>query len=151
MQSLYWSQTQCTLFISIISWLEVDQWDDEESRLDIGDEVTVNGAKSGEGIAEGSYWGRITGVGEGAADGGGGDTYEVEDKDGDKALVARSVLRHRSLYRQAFVGVTGDRTHDSYSMRHFSEAEWEWLEEKDIFADQKISVIATHSDNAGTV
>jgi hypothetical protein len=67
---------------------------------------------------------------------------------GEEKWYARSALRHRKLHTEAFTGVTGDRKHDSYSMRHFSHMEFRKLAERGVFRDQLITTIATHSDNA---
>jgi hypothetical protein len=125
----------------------VAKWDATEGLLSQGDEVTVNGAMSGEGVKEGSFWGKVLEVQGDDAD----RRYLILDADGNETLWPRGVLRHRSVYRHAFIGVSGDRKHDSYSMRHFSEQEWKWLQDNNVWDDQKITAIATHSDNAAQV
>ena len=75
-------------------------------------------------------------------------TYVVEDANGKPDTVNRVDLRLRKLHTEVFVGATGDKKHDTYSMRHFSERELESLHSRHIFEKQKITVIRTHSDNA---
>ena len=60
----------------------------------------------------------------------------------------RARLRHRVVYTKSFVGVTGDRKHDSYSMRYFVKKEFEALTSDGTFERERITKIATHSDNA---
>ena len=42
-QSEHWCSKQCTLFMSVCSWLVVEEWNKTEGQLNIGDEVTVVG------------------------------------------------------------------------------------------------------------
>ena len=44
-QAQYWASIMYSLFISIVSWLLVEEWDKETGELDIGSEVTVYGEK----------------------------------------------------------------------------------------------------------
>jgi len=46
-QSEYWSNTQCTLFICVATWLKVAEWDKVVGDLPSGAEVLVYGEKSG--------------------------------------------------------------------------------------------------------
>ena len=150
-QSEHWTNKQCTLFISIVSYLLVDKWDATAGPLIPGDEVTINGEMSGASVNLDAKWARVVGKEEDAQEGGNNpddERYRVVDFAGNESVCARSTLRHRVLYQQCFVGVTGDRKHDSYSMRHFSQEEWAWLVAHDVIATQKITTVATHSDNA---
>jgi len=47
-QSQYWITISYTLFISCVTWLNSKEWNKEAGQLDVGDEVTVYGEKSGE-------------------------------------------------------------------------------------------------------
>ena len=117
----------------------------------------MHGEFSGQPKAEGAFWAKvIRAVGD-------YDDYEVEDAKGEKHTIPRSELRHRVLHREAFVGTTGDRKHDTYSMRHFSELELDALcsregalkrgdgSTRNVFDEEDIRVISTHSDNAAQV
>jgi hypothetical protein len=54
----------------------------------------------------------------------------------------------REFSQRAFVGISEDKKHDSYSMRHFSKMEWDWLIKEDFFERENIVCVYTHSDNA---
>lgn len=45
----------------------------------------------------------------------------------------RKDLQHRVLHQEAFVGVTGDKHHDRYSMCHFSHLEFNELHKRKVF------------------
>ena len=74
--------------------------------------------------------------------------YTVEDADGKEHTVHRRDLRVREFSQRAFVGISEDKKHDSYSMRHFSTMEWDWLMKDGLFERENIVCVYTHSDNA---
>ena len=140
-QSEHWCSKQCTIFMSVWSWIKVLEWDKSTGDLDVGAEVVVDGELAGAERVEGSFWARVISRN--------GSSYVVEDAAGvAHADVDRARLRHRVLYTKSFVGVTGDRKHDSYSMRYFVKREFEALTSDDTFERERITKIATHSDNA---
>ena len=96
---------------------------------------------AGESRNVGCFWGKVTSV-----DGNSG--YIVENAQGTTASFPRQTLRHRVFYTKSFVGVTGDRKHDSYAMRHFVDKELQSLLDSGVIAREMIPHIATHSDNA---
>ena len=122
MQCEHWTNRQCTLFISIVSYLLVEKWDATVGALVSGDEVTIGGELAGEPINLEARWARVVRKIETVEEGKdeAEDCYLVRDFDGNESKCSRSQLRHRVLHQQCFVGVTGDRKHDSCSMRHFS-------------------------------
>jgi hypothetical protein len=89
-QSQYWITISYTLFISCVTWLVSTEWNKEAGRLDIGDEVTVFGEKSGELIAIISFWGTVTKIIDAEAE-----VYEITDVKGNSHRPARKDLRHR--------------------------------------------------------
>lgn len=50
--------------------------------------------------------------------------------------------------KEAHAGVTGDKTHDSYSMRFFVTKMVRALKDKGVLTNELITVLALHSDNA---
>ena len=91
-----------------------------------------------------SWWGTVVGK-----DTHNHDEYRIRSESGTITSVKRTRLRHRKKYTKAFVGVTGDRKHDTWSMRHFSDRELLWLDRNGVLDSEGIVLIATHSDNAG--
>ena len=140
-QSEHWTNKQFTIFASILNWLLVEEWDKEEGTLEPGAEVTVNGEKSGGGVNLAAFWARVIVVKP--------TVIVVEDAKGERTEWPRRVLRHRKLRQVGFTTITGDKKHDSYAMRFFSQKEFEWLKKWDIINKQKITCVLTHSDNAG--
>jgi hypothetical protein len=139
-QSEHWSKKSCTLFIVVLSWLDVAAWDREEGDLSIGAEVTVNGEKSGSLRQARSYWARIIDRV--------GDIYAVENSTGNKEKVHRKLLRHRVYIQQCHAGVTADKQHDSWSMQFFVTKTIEHLRAQGTIANQKLRALCVHSDNA---
>ena len=141
-QSEHWTSKQFTLFGSVASWFERAEWNKTDGQLKPDQEVTVNGELMGERFNESSYWARVVrpcGV----------DRYEVEDSNGNKTEHRRADLRRRVKKQVAFVGITGDKKHDSYSMRYFTKQEFDWFVESETLTSETINTIITHSDNAG--
>ena len=73
-QSEHWSTDQCTLFMMVLQFLDVHEWNKDEGPLSIGDHVTVKGEKAGEARFPGSFWAKITSTPCGTSV----DTYTVE-------------------------------------------------------------------------
>ena len=44
--------------------------------------------------------------------------------------------------------MTGDKTHDSYSMRTFRLKCWESLQQRGVVEEEEFKIYCTHSDNA---
>ena len=118
--------------------------------LDIGDEVTVHGEKTGEEVNMTSFWGKISKV----IDQDSGD-YLIIDKNGAEHAVCRSNLRHRKKINIVSAHISPDKKHDRYAMQHFTNNEMKDLEDlmrKDYpsdIPDGRIKRLHTHSDNAG--
>jgi len=152
-QSEHWSSNQCTLFMMIAQFLDVNEWNKKEGLLDISAHVTVKGEEAGSARAVGSFWGKVT-SGPHRAPGAIVDTYFVEDAKGELHQISRSDLRHRVFVKQAHAGVTGDKKHDSYSMRHFVATAVKHLKDqrgcdaRSIWTSQLLTVLCVHSDNA---
>ncbi len=93
MQSEHWISKQYTLFMSITSFLKVNEWNDEENKLDIGAEVTINGEhyvgelKEETQINLDSHWAKVIGY-----IGGSDDVYQVKDEGGRLHEVLHSSL-----------------------------------------------------------
>ena len=120
-------------------WIKIEEWDKTEGSLSVGDEVTANGELSRQSIAADSFW--VTVMAVGSED----NTYTVRDSDGKETTQSRRDLRRRVFHRECFMGCTGDRKHDTFSMRHFSVMEFEALAKRGVFRRQKINRICTHS------
>ena len=58
-QSEHWSKNQCTLFIGVWQWLDVEAWNRQAGELKLGVEVTAGGEKVGEARAITSFWARV--------------------------------------------------------------------------------------------
>jgi hypothetical protein len=91
-QSQYWITISYTLFISCVTWLKSKEWNKEAGKLDVGDEVTVYGEKSGEPVSMNSFWATVTMVVDDGAQ-----LYEVTDDDGTVHRPVRQDLRHRKI------------------------------------------------------
>jgi hypothetical protein len=128
--------------MSVGEYIKTADWDSETGVLKEGEEVTVNGEKTGETFNPNSFWATIVGPD------GSEDKYLVKSANGCISSHKRVNLRHRVAKRVSFVGVTGDPLHDSYAYRHFTEREFKWLHKNDVFNKEKITLIANHSDNA---
>ena len=115
-QSMYWSQTQVTLHISICDWLLPSEWNLTEGELSIGDEVTVDGEMAGEEINLSSFWGVVMGKSNGAS-------WEIKKLDGSTDHICRTRLRLRKKRTIAFIGVSDDLSHDTYAAAHFFKRE----------------------------
>ena len=137
-QSEHWSTNQCTLFMMVLQFLDVDEWNKEEGTLGVSAQVTVRGELAGKSRAPGSFWAKVTTTPH--RNGAGEEIYTVEviilrsrynllihiplltcsllvsvkDASGTLHEVPRSDLRHRVFTKQAHAGVTGDKKHDRY-------------------------------------
>ena len=92
-------------------WLVSTEWNKEADKLDIGDEVTVFGEKSGELIAMHSFWGTVTKVIDAEAE-----VYEITDAKGNIHCPTRKDLRYRKNHNIVFGHVSDDKSHDSHAM-----------------------------------
>ena len=120
--------------------------------LDDGTEVTVGGEQAGEPQNIEAFWATVTS--HGTVDAVTGEhIYGVTDAQGVTHHVARSKLRVRKRHTHCFVGVTGDRHHDSHAMQAFTKIELDWLEEErdgsSMVMKHKLRGLFHHSDNAG--
>ncbi|KAL7490747.1 hypothetical protein ACHAWT_000278 [Skeletonema menzelii] len=146
-QSQHWGSNQYTLFVSIVTWLLVDEWNKDEGKLDVGNEVTVNGEMSTEEFNVDAFYARVTKVLN-------DDMYEVTDVNNYTTNHHRRSLRLRKRHSVAIGHVSDDKTHDRHSMQHFTNQELPWLEGymKEKFPndipDGHIKIFQTHSDNA---
>jgi hypothetical protein len=135
LQSEHWVSMMATLFISVVGYLKVEEWNKTDGRLAVGAEVTVHGEQAGQPMAPGSHWATVTRAIE-------DDRYEVTDAAGVATEVARAELRHRVLVQQAFVAMSDDTKHDSPAMQVLSEKELAWLKESGVLEKELISVLA---------
>ncbi len=108
-QSEHWSTNQCTLFVGVWQWLDVEAWNKTEGKLEVGAEVTVWGEMAGESRASSAFWAKV--VPRDEHDGSDG-SYTVENAAGVQFQVQRKELRHRVFVKQCHAGVTGDKKHD---------------------------------------
>lgn len=84
------------------TWLSVEEWDKISGELNVGDEVTVHGAKSGaDKENDRAFWGTVVRCV-------GGNQYIIQDADGNETTQRRRDLRHRKLVTRSFFGVTGE-------------------------------------------
>ena len=129
-QSEHWQTIQYTLFMAILSFLLVDEWNKQQGELEIGSEVTVNGElyiRDPENphyrpqINPDSYWATVTSKID-------DNTYSVTDADGKITNIERSRLRLRKLHTIASPAVSDDKKHDRFAMQHFKTHELEWVE-----------------------
>jgi hypothetical protein len=74
--------------------------------------------------------------------------YVVTDFEGKDHCLPRKVLRHRVVIKEAHVGVTEDKKHDTYSMRYFVKATVDELKTSGVFEKERFTVLCVHSDNA---
>jgi hypothetical protein len=146
-QSEHWNTLSVTLFMEIASWLKSAEWDKTEGDLKAGAEVTVHGEKAGNAVAMDSFWATVHAAPT-AGSGGSNDVYTVRDAQGELHNVCRSDLRHRVWREEAFLGVSGDKVHDSYSMRTFRTKCFESLQQRLVLENEAIKAFCTHSDNA---
>ena len=58
-QSEHWSTNQCTLFMMVLRFLDVNEWDKEQGLLAVSANVTVRGEKAGESRSPGSFWAKV--------------------------------------------------------------------------------------------
>ncbi len=127
-QSEHWISKQYTLFMSITSFLKVDEWNDEENKLDVGAEVTISGEryvgelKENTQINLDSHWAKVIGY-----IGGSNDVYQVEDGGGRLHEVSRSSLRHRSRHIICCGHITDDKCHDRFAMQQFNDEELQYI------------------------
>ena len=147
-QSEYWSLTHYSLFIAITTYLLFEAWLHRSSVLSKGTEVTVEP----EGLsqpgslepAKGSFFATIHsgGIAEGEDV-----IYVVEKADGTVVGgLERARLRHRKAHTTAFVSVTDEKRHDSYTTQHFLNKQFEaWRSMVDL---TKFWAWVGHSDNA---
>jgi len=142
-QSEHWNTLSVTLFMEIASWIKTAEWDKSEGALEAGAEVTVHGEKAGDAVNMASFWATVT-----VAPMEGSDVYTVRDGGGKDHNVCRSELRHRAWREEAFLGVSGDKVHDSYSMRTFRSKCFDSLKDRDVLDEENIKAFCTHSDNA---
>ncbi len=146
-QSQHWVTNQYTLFVSIVSWLLVDEWNKDEGILEVNNEVTVNGEKAGEAFNDDAFFATITKVL-------GNDMYEVTDISNNTSNHHRKDLRLRKRHSIAIGHTSDDKAHDRHSMQHFTTQELLWLEDymqKNFPNDiphGPIRIFYTHSDNA---
>ena len=135
-RSMYWCLQQVSLFICISKILLRSAWFATTGPLKAGAEVTVE-------IGD-SFWATvISGDGESEES-----VYAVEDESGQQHSVPRKSLRARVWYTAAFVGVTGDKRHDSYATQHFMARQLQWWQDQSNFQEE-IKSVHVHSDNAG--
>jgi hypothetical protein len=103
--------------MSITSFLKVDEWNDEEKKLDIGAEVTINGEcyvgelKEKTQINLDSHWEKVIGY-----IGGSNNVYQVEDEGGRLHEVLRSSLQHRSRHIICCGHISDDKCHNHFAM-----------------------------------
>ncbi len=154
-QSEHWISKQYTLFMSITSFLKFDEWNDEENKLDVGAEVTVNGEhyvgelKEKIQINLDSHWEKVIGH-----NGGSEDVYQVEYEGGRLHEVLRSSLRHHSRHIICCGHFTDDKCHDRFAMQQFTDEELQYIENymSDNFPNdlinRRIKQLHQHSDNA---
>jgi hypothetical protein len=128
-QSEHWISKQYTLFMSITSFLKVDEWNHEENNLDVGAEVTVNGERYVGELKEkiqinlDSHWAKVIGhIGDSE------DVYQVEGEGGRLHEVSLSSLRHCSRHIICCGHITDDKCHDHFAMQQFTDEELQYIE-----------------------
>ena len=139
-QSQYWCLQQVTLFICISKMLLMSAWSATTGSLNAGAQVTVElgGVQGGR-----TVWATVI-SGDGESE---DSLYEVEDESGHRHTVQRKSLRARVWHTIAFVGVTGDKRHDSYATQHFLGRQLQWWKTPSNLQEEVLSV-HMHSDNA---
>jgi hypothetical protein len=154
-QSEHWVTKQYTLFVSISSFLMVDEWNKENGELPDGAEVTVNGERYvGEErdkvtINMSSFWARVINVVD--KDNG---IYRVEDDGGNTHDMPRASLRYRRRHTICCGHISDDKLHDRFAMQQFTRQEMEYLERymSESFPNDlingRIKRLHQHSDNA---
>ena len=149
LQSDHWCTKTCTLFMGIFQCLSVEDWDRTAGDIAVGAEVTAFGELSGLARRADSFWAKVE-DGPTRPAGGAVDVYRVRDAKGAVHEVPRNELRVRVMIKEAHAGVTGDKIHDSYSMRFFVAKMVKALRDKGVLARNKITVLCVHmhSDNA---
>lgn len=71
--------------------------------------------------------------------------YTVIDRSGVEHYFPRSQLRHRKLITKAFIGITDDKQHDTYSTQHFIRKELEYWTTKYVLPGLELfSTYITH-------
>jgi hypothetical protein len=152
-QSEHWITNQYTLFMSIVSFLMVNEWNKEEGILEIDAEVTVNGERyTGEerrerAIDPTSYWAKVIQHNE-------NHIYMVVNAEGEQRRVHRYQLRHHSRHIICCGHVSDDKRHDRFAMQHFTEKEFKFLEAYMLeffpsdLTNSCIQWLHQHSDNA---
>ena len=138
LQSQYWSQLQCTIFVCVVSFVDKATFDDTAVALAEGDEVTVV-TDAGH-----SFWAKVEQV-----DHTGTDTrYHVRDALGNGTLHARASLHKRIWVTTALIGFTSDRKHDSYATQFFLNKALDFAATE--HRSQGFTEVHIHSDNAGS-
>jgi hypothetical protein len=138
LQSQYWSQLQCTIFVCVVSFVDKATFDDTAVALAEGDEVTVV-TDAGH-----SFWAKVEQV-----DHTGTDTrYHVRDALGNGTLHARASLHKRIWVTTALIGFTSDRKHDSYATQFFLNKALDFAATE--HRSQAFTEVHIHSDNAGS-
>ncbi len=152
-QSEHWITNQYTLFMSIVSFLLVDEWNKEEGILEIDAEVTVNGEQytseehREKAIDPTSYWAKVIQCNE-------NHIYMVVNAKGKQRRVHRYQLHHRLRHIVCCGHVSDDKCHDCFAMQHFTEKEFKFLEAYmlEFFPNDLtngcIQRLHQHSDNA---
>jgi hypothetical protein len=133
--------------MGIFQCLSVEDWDRTAGDIAVGAEVTAFGELSGLARRADSFWAKVE-DGPTRPAGGAVDVYRVRDAKGAVHEVPRNELRVRVMIKEAHAGVTGDKIHDSYSMRFFVAKMVKALRDKGVLARNKITVLCVHSDNA---
>jgi hypothetical protein len=138
LQSQYWSQLQCTIFVCVVSFVDKATFDDTAAVLAEGDEVTV--------VTDAGhfFWAKVEHVDRTGTDA----RYHVRDALGNETSHARASLHKRIWVTTALIGFTSDRKHDSYATQFF-------LNKALAFAatehhSQGFTEVHIHSDNAGS-
>ena len=140
-QSQYWMNKAFTIYMIVAGYLDWAAWDAEVGDLPEGAEVTVHGERAGQPVNGDSFWAKVIKTDQTGH-------VHVENATGEPSSHARADLRHRQHITRAFVGITGDKLHDSYQMQHWRTEMLRTLHNEGVLRTQRITHIHVHTDNA---
>jgi hypothetical protein len=146
LQSMYWMQLQCTIFVCVMSFVDKGKFFDMTIELAKDDEVTVKQD------AGASFWAVIDTVEKDGAE----VSYIlrdasgklVQDEHGSSIRHERRCLHKREWTTNAIIGFTSDRKHDSYATQFFLTKALNFAATEQSL--QGFTEVHIHSDNAGS-
>ena len=160
LQSEHWLTKGFTLYIVVVSWVDMGEWNKTVGELRSGDTVLVDGEMACMEEELDSHWAEVVGkfgsnMGDDGEEDGEEDVYLVRREAGaDPVPVARSRLRHRVIEKQCHPVISDDKTHDSYAMQCFVAKVIQHLKgdapggSDNVILKQGLTSLCIHSDNA---